>query len=219
MISEAYVAFERLRCLTPVFFLIAPLAFAADFEKCHVRARSVNSNECFIAASNTTILCEGPLKEGQFTCATTSGDPSACTLRTVALRDPPQLWCDVPIPTAVENPTFTVMAPQPKTMRRAPATREVPPNAAALEACRFEYYVFGDSKGKLISDRAKAECLNNDRLKQAGRNEEISKDAYERWRDHRMMNKREIQPYKPPIEMNCTANLMRDGLNCKQSPF
>ena len=48
--------------------------------------------------------------------------------------------------------------------------------------CRFKYYVYGDPKGKVLSQKAKAECLQN--ILAAKQGKPASKEAYAMWKDH-----------------------------------
>lgn len=48
--------------------------------------------------------------------------------------------------------------------------------------CRFKFYQVGDSKGRLLADGAKKECIQNILAVKQGR--PITKEAYTRWKDH-----------------------------------
>lgn len=48
--------------------------------------------------------------------------------------------------------------------------------------CKFSSYVYGDSKGKILADAAKEECLRNIAAKASGQT--ITLDAYNMWKDH-----------------------------------
>lgn len=48
--------------------------------------------------------------------------------------------------------------------------------------CRFRYYTYGDPKGKVLSQKAKAECIQNILAAKQGR--PASKEAYAMWKDH-----------------------------------
>lgn len=64
--------------------------------------------------------------------------------------------------------------------------------------CSFSYYAIGDEKGQQLAAAAKAECLKNDALQRNGRANEVSNEAYNRWKDHRVITKR-----TPPV--HCTT--------------
>lgn len=48
--------------------------------------------------------------------------------------------------------------------------------------CRFKFYRFGDGKGKILSENAKAECIKNIRAQKQGK--PVSDEAYAKWKDH-----------------------------------
>ena len=56
--------------------------------------------------------------------------------------------------------------------------------------CKFSYYEIGDDMGKTLAEAAKKECIANLEAKVRGQTE--SKSAYERWKDHRLINKRTV---------------------------
>lgn len=48
--------------------------------------------------------------------------------------------------------------------------------------CRFKFYAYGDPKGKVLSEKAKNECIRN--IVAAKQGKPTSKDAYAMWKDH-----------------------------------
>lgn len=54
--------------------------------------------------------------------------------------------------------------------------------AASAGKCKFAYYTLGDDKGKMLSDDAKAECLQN--IVAKGKGQQPSLEAYRLWKDH-----------------------------------
>ena len=48
--------------------------------------------------------------------------------------------------------------------------------------CRFKYYTYGDPKGKALSQKAKAECVQN--ILAAKQGKPTTKEAYGMWKDH-----------------------------------
>ena len=48
--------------------------------------------------------------------------------------------------------------------------------------CRFKFYTYGDPKGKVLSQKATAECIQNILAAKQGR--PASKEAYAMWKDH-----------------------------------
>jgi hypothetical protein len=69
--------------------------------------------------------------------------------------------------------------------------------------CKFGYYTYGDEKGKLLSDRAKAECMRNIQLKKAGRGTEVSTEAYALWHDHHQIKSGQRNAVRT---LNCIPN-------------
>ena len=92
---------------------------------------------------------------------------------------------------------------EPVRIQAAPKDARVPgddPNARALRMleaskrrqnpppeCKFSSYAYGDSKGKVLAQNAKEECLRNLDLKATGRSDEVSRESYSLWRDHHQL--------------------------------
>ncbi|MDP3843076.1 MAG: hypothetical protein Q8Q81_10870 [Oxalobacteraceae bacterium] len=80
---------------------------------------------------------------------------------------------------------------------------------APLE-CKFRSYKFGDDKGKLLADNAKAECMRNIERKKDGRGQEASLEAYNFWKDHSQMTAAKRSSSKT---VNCVPNGF-GGMRC-----
>ena len=79
--------------------------------------------------------------------------------------------------------------------------------------CSFSSYALGDSKGGVLAKEARDECYNNELLKAAGRNDEVSLEAYNLWKDHRMITKRAPVQIPQQRTMNCRPDFV-GGFNC-----
>lgn len=77
--------------------------------------------------------------------------------------------------------------------------------------CSFSYYFLGDDKGKVLADAARDECYRNEELKGEGKGDQISNEAYQRWREHREMTKRAPVQSK---QMRCRTDYA-GGLICQ----
>lgn len=71
--------------------------------------------------------------------------------------------------------------------KRQQETMEIDSQRAALavnvpQECRFKYYTYGDAKGKVLSQNAKTECIQNFIDAKAGK--PASREAYGMWKDH-----------------------------------
>lgn len=89
--------------------------------------------------------------------------------------------------------------------------REVNDNTERSDKCSFSYNSSGDDKGETLSKAAKAECYNNELLKAGGRNDEVSLRAYNMWKDHRIITKRDPSP--PKQNLHCRPDYL-GGFNC-----
>lgn len=69
--------------------------------------------------------------------------------------------------------------------------------------CKFSSYLYGDEKGQVLADNAKAECIKNNELKAAGRGNEISLEHYNYWKDHSGSTSAKRTAAVP---VNCTPN-------------
>lgn len=69
---------------------------------------------------------------------------------------------------------------------RQDAMEEARELAKSSGKCKFEYFVYGDDKGKQLALAAKEECLNNEALKKTGQSSQ-SLEAYDAWKDHHQM--------------------------------
>lgn len=60
---------------------------------------------------------------------------------------------------------------------------------SAPTECKFSSFKYGDPKGEILAKNAKAECLQNNELKAAGRGNEISLEHYNYWKSHSQTTK------------------------------
>lgn len=59
-----------------------------------------------------------------------------------------------------------------------------PPDDGTDPRCRFQYFAFGDEKGKALAADAKEECLTNLEFTATGRGAEAKQSAYRLWLEH-----------------------------------
>ncbi|MDO9188691.1 MAG: hypothetical protein Q7U24_02385, partial [Sulfurimicrobium sp.] len=84
-------------------------------------------------------------------------------------------------------------------------------NRRYADKCSFSYYTNSDEKGRILATAAKDECYKNEMLKESGRGNQISLDAYNLWKDHKVASKRAVPPPAPSLtcrpdglgNMNC----------------
>ncbi len=80
--------------------------------------------------------------------------------------------------------------------------------------CSFSAYALGDDKGKILAAAARDECYKNEILKESGKSDQVSLDAYNLWKDHRIITKRTPPP--PPaaaLSYHCRPDYM-GGMRC-----
>lgn len=82
--------------------------------------------------------------------------------------------------------------------------------------CSFSYYAIGDEKGRQLAAAARDECRRNEMLKTDGRESEVSYEAYNLWKDHRMMTKRATPPPVPAMKpsIHCRPDYL-GGYTCQ----
>ena len=137
-----------------LLFLTSCPAMALD--RCLIEAVPNGNSTCFLVANNATFTCAGQDQKRTPHCKTPTGEVVACELRPTKLREPPDIWCEMPTPAPSENAVVTVMAggerfrsvgqsettkptAQPSTNAE---TCRVPPDHGGLSYAReFEFYV------------------------------------------------------------------------------
>jgi hypothetical protein len=192
-------------------------------DRCYVEAAPGGKSTCFLVDNAATLICDGQDNRRTSNCSTKVGEPVLCELRPTKLREPPDIWCTMPTPAPNEHARATLLAGGDRFRMTAPAksasenTKSPVSKSATIgkAVCKFEYYAFGDEKGKSLAANAKEECLENEKLKQEGRGAEISREAYNFWLDNRMMNKRQIIQPTLPKTSTCTSNGM-GGMTCRE---
>lgn len=85
-----------------LMFALFPLS-ALAMDRCYVESIAGDKSRCDLVKYNIQLSCDGQGMNRTPVCSTTDQQSVTCELREKGLREPKDIWCELPMPAAVNG--------------------------------------------------------------------------------------------------------------------